>query len=125
MTQNINLPKHVACNQYEHLPTHVMHILLNMFRDALWCKPNHDNSLPLHYFVKRNPTSNNKLFFLTQMIYQYLESLWITNGLSEAPLTITCQYCNENVIQLFLIYSPEAVNDMDDDGNLPIHHILK
>ncbi len=26
---------------------------------------------------------------------------------------------------LFLIYSPEAVNNMDDNGNLPTHHILK
>ncbi len=102
-----------------------MHIFLNTFRDALCCKTNHDNSPPLHYFVQSNPTSTDKLFFLTQMIYQYLESLWITNGLSEAPLTITCQYCNENVIQLFLIYSPEAVNDRDNNSNLPIHHILK
>jgi len=28
-------------------------------------------------------------------------------------------------IQLFLIYGPEAVSNMDDKGNLPIHHILK
>ncbi len=59
------------------------------------------------------------------MIYQYQESWQITNDLCETPFTISCQYCNENVIQLFLIYRPDAVNNMDDNGNLPIHHILK
>jgi len=124
--RNRNYPFNLTCDWYECLPTGIVHILLkNTFRDALCWITNHDNSLPLHYCVQSNPTSTHKLFFLTQMIYQYPESLWIMNELSETPLTIACQYCNENVIWLFLIYSPEAVNNMDNNGNLPIHHIPK
>jgi len=63
--RNNNLPFHLACNWYEHLRTGVMHILLNMFRGALLCKTNNDNSLPLHYFMQSKPTSTNDLFFLT------------------------------------------------------------
>ena len=59
------------------------------------------------------------------MIYQYQESLRKTNNQCETPLAIACQFCNDNVIRLLLIYGPDAVNYMDDDGNLPIHHLLQ
>jgi len=62
--RNRKHPFHLACNWDEHLPTAIMHSILNTFVDALLCKTN-DNSLPLQYYVQSNPTSNNKLFFLT------------------------------------------------------------
>jgi len=122
--RNGKYPFHLACDWDECLATPIMHSLLDSFKDAL-CSETNDKSLPLHYYVINNPTMNDELFFLTQMIYQYQELLLKTNNQCETPLAIACQFCNDNVIRLLLIYGPDAVNYMDDNGNLPIHHLLQ
>jgi len=41
---------HLAC--IWHLPATIMHKLLDAFKDVLWSKTKHDESLPLHYFLQ-------------------------------------------------------------------------
>jgi len=38
--RNKKIPFHLACDQYAHLPTAIMHTFLNTYRDALLCKIN-------------------------------------------------------------------------------------
>jgi len=108
-----NLQIHWACLWHDHLPITIMHRLLDIFRCSLLCKTRNDTSLPLHYFLQSSSSSNNELFFLTWMIYQYPESLVTSNNDKESSLTIACKLCKDaNIIQLLLIYGPQAVNYM-------------
>ena len=62
--RNGKYPFHYASDRDEHMATQIMHSLLDSFKDVLRSETN-DKSLPLHYYVINNPTTNDKLFFLT------------------------------------------------------------
>ena len=60
------------------------------------------------------------------MIYQFPDSIQQKNKEEKTAIHIACQYCTDpNVIQLLLIFSADAVNCVDADGNLPLHILLK
>jgi len=118
-------PLHVALQRD---PKMDFELLEDMFRawSGVAAKAGRDGYLPLHWYIKGEPTGTTELLFLSRILHASPAAVTSMTEQGQVPLHLACQSCKDwNVVRLLIIFGPEASRTVDSYGNLPLHYAMK
>jgi len=118
-------PLHVALQRDPKIGFELLKDMFQAWRDVA-AEAGRDGYLPLHWYIKGEPTGTTELLFLSRILDANLAAVTTMTEQGQVPLHLACKSCTDwNVVRLLIIFGPEAARTVDSYGNLPIHYAMK